>query len=163
MSYYQQHYDPRYFAPNPQFPEPKKSSSWVGWLLMVIAALIGGFLFGQNTKIEVRDEPKDDFAPTNDKIPTTNDEVLPVAKVVVEPKTTPEPPKEDAPTRFADLSEAVVLGITNDFDNHNEAEKLHFKREFDENPELITKYPVLAQLLGFEVPEEYLDESTKPL
>ena len=157
MSYYQQHYDPRYFAPNPQFPEPKKSSSWVGWLLMVIAALIGGFLFGQNTKIEVCDEPKDDFVPTNDKISTTNDEVVPVATVVVEPKT-PEPPKEDAPRRFIDLDNDIIERFTLDFANIGEADRLFTKREFTENPELITKYPVLAQLLGFEV-----EDDTNPL
>lgn len=151
MSYYQQQHDPRNFAYHPQFPEPKKSSSWVGWLLMVIAALIAGFFAGQTVKIEV-------VHPTNDNHTDLNDSHFTSATIVEEKE---EDPKEDEPetkinepVKFTDLDDEIIHRYTEDFDNLNQAERLFCKREFDTNPELITRYPMLAKLLGFEIEEK---------
>lgn len=165
MSYYQQQHDPRYFAFQPQFPEPKKSSSWVGWLLMVIAALIGGFFFGQNVKIEEKVLANEPEPSTNHTPEPTNDKEHTFAVVVDEPKVEPEPPKTDSPRKFIDLDDEIITRFTADFENIGEADKLFTKREFKANPELITKYPDLAKLLGFWVADdtEEIGDDTNPL
>jgi hypothetical protein len=162
MSYYNQHFDPRYFAPNPQYPEPKKSSSWVGWLLIALSALIGGFFLGQNTKIENPHEP-DRFNPPNDNFNPPNDDKLTSAAVVIEPEIVPkpEPPVVVEPVKFTDLSEEIVEKMTADFDNMSDADRLFAKISFRDNSELIEKYPDLAQLLGFEI--EDLEDTNHPL
>lgn len=156
MNYYNQYHDPRNFA-NPQFPEPKKSSSWVGWLMISLATLVMGFLLGQNVKIEEKsnDVPK----PTNDTPEPTNDKEHTFAVVVDEPKVEPEPPK--ITTKFIELDDEIIARYTADFENVVEADRLWTKREFQENPELITKYPELAKLLGFWVEDE--NDTNQPL
>lgn len=160
MSPYQQQHDPRYFSHHPQFPEPQKSSSWFGWLLMVIAALIGGFFMGQTVKIEEKSpinppEPlvKDTHEPTNDKDT--------FAVVVEEPKVVPKPTKTAIQTKFIDLDDEIIARFTADFENIGQADKMFTKREFKENPELITRYPELAKLLGFYIEDE--NDTNQPL
>lgn len=156
MSYYQQQHDPRNFAYHPQFPEPQKSSSWVGWLLMVIAALIAGFFAGQTVKVEVH--------PKNDDHTDLNDNHLTSATIVdekeEEPKNVEPEAKINEPVMFTDLSDEIIHRYTEDFDNLNQAERLFCKREFEINPELITRYPILAKLLGFDVEE---NDDNQPL
>ena len=157
MSYYQQQYDPRYFAPNPQFPAAQKSSSWIGWLLMVIGALISGYILGQSEKTEPHEKPKDDVVPKIDGEP-------PVVPTLAEKtETLPEPQGANAPKKLIELGDDIIDRLTADFDNINMAERLFMKREFQENPQLIIKYPVLAKLLGFKIENNDAEENTQPL
>ena len=160
MNYYNHYHDPRNFANHPQFPEPKKSSSWVGWLLMIFGALIGGFFLGQNVKIEEKVLPNNPEPSTNDTPEPTNDKEHTFAVVVDEPKVEPEPPKPIIQTRFIDLDDDIIARFTADFANIGEADKLFTKREFQENSELITKYPELAKLLGFWIDDKIEDHDT---
>ena len=157
MSYYQQQYDPRYFAPNPQFPAAQKSSSWFGWLLMVIGALISGYILGQSEKTEPHEKPKDDVIPKIDGEP-------PVVPTLAEKtETLPVPPGANAPKKLIELGDDIIDKLTADFDNINMAERLFMKRELEENPQLIIKYPVLAKLLGFKIENNDAEENTQPL
>ena len=157
MSYYQQQYDPRYFAQNPQFPAAQKSSSWFGWLLMVIGALISGYVLGQSEKTEPHEKPKDDVIPKIDGEP-------PVVPTLAEKtETIPQPPGANAPKKLIELGDDIIDRLTADFDNINMAERLFMKRELEENPQLVIKYPVLAKLLGFKIENNDAEENTQPL
>ena len=120
-----------------------------------MGALIGGFFLGQSVKVEIK-------TPTDDKDDSSNVAIVPTndnetfAKLVDEPDHKPKSPL----LKFGDLGDEIVDKYTADFDNLNQAERMFCKREFQENPELITKYPILAKLLGFEIEES---NDTQPL
>jgi hypothetical protein len=141
MSYYQQH-DPRFFA-HPQFPEPKKSSSWVGWVMMLIGALIGGFFLGQNVKIEERTKPHEDFPTEPEPIQTKIE--APVLKESLK-MVSPEKLKPDEVNH-----ELGEIGTSKDFEDLNLAERLFAEKAFTDDPTMIEKHPELAKFLGFEV------------
>lgn len=146
-SNYNQQQDSRYFS-NPQFPEPKSSNSWFGWLLIAIGTGLAGFLLGQRNTQTTEEKPFDYQSNNSSETVTStikNDtEVIEVeAEEVVKPNT--------GSKRLEDLTEEIVNKYVDEFNENdfNLAEKLWYKQQLTLNPELIKKFPKLAQFLGF--------------
>jgi hypothetical protein len=132
--------DPRTFG-NPSFPQQKESSSWFGWFIVAIGALVTGFFIGKNSK-----KITEKIEPLGQELTEKLENKVEDLKECIE---------QILGMDFEELEPEIIKKYTDNFDKLNRAEKLWCKREFEENPQLQKKYPKLSLKLGIEPNEDF--------